>query len=356
VTKFLLVIVILIVTIASSPLDLAAVDPYEVKFILNPNFPDTSRSWKLKAGMRQLLVQDIFPPWDKITSIEIGSKVGIMLFQKKYFKFEGSNYVNFVISISDINKSIPGRENRYKSMIVYPREYGNALGVLAGSSTQNDFRFFWLPQEANKLSWGYADVKHLMKPMDFILVFPAQGKNNVSVTLYTRIIYKGNSLSLPIQGKGNRYHLKDYGFAGKIQSLQVKQTLLLKTLPTLKIKPSAERKITPKEISPEVLKKLAEKANVSISGKATGSKAFLATFYSIALYGPNNFNSFREKKRFDKRGNYTFTGLPKGQYQIKVYADPGKADLPYTLKPPVPSYRVVNCTTGNAVNQDFKFE
>ena len=178
-TKLFLVIVILIVTIASSPLDLAAVDPYEVKFILNPNFPDTSRSWKLKAGMRQLLVQDIFPPWDKIT---------------------------------------------------------------------------------------------------------------------------------------------------------------------------------PKEISPEVLKKLAEKANVSISGKATGSKAFLATFYSIALYGPNNFNSFREKKRFDKRGNYTFTGLPKGQYQIKVYADPGKADLPYTLKPPVPSYRVVNCTTGNAVNQDFKFE
>ena len=174
-------VIILIVAIAGGPINLEAVDPFEVKFILNPNFPDMSRSWKLEPGMRQLLIQDIYPPWDKIISIDIGSKVSVMLFQKKYFKFNGSNFVNLASSISDINKSIPGRENRYKSMIIYPRELGNPMGVLAGNSTYQDYRFFWLPQLGKELSWGYADIKHLMKPMDFIQIYPAQGKNNVSV-------------------------------------------------------------------------------------------------------------------------------------------------------------------------------
>jgi hypothetical protein len=82
----------------------------------------------------------------------------------------------------------------------------------------------------------------------------------------------------------------------------------------------------------------------SISGKVYGAGMYAAKVFHVSLYGPDDFKRFRETKKFDASGGYTFTGLAGGKYRIVVDT---KADIAIGPHPP---YRVVECK-GDAVRE-----
>jgi len=86
----------------------------------------------------------------------------------------------------------------------------------------------------------------------------------------------------------------------------------------------------------------------SVSGKVYGPGMYAVKVFHVSLYGPDDYKQFKETKKFDDSGSYTFTGLTPGKYRIVVDT---KADIAIG---PHPSYQVVECK-GNAV-QDVNFE
>lgn len=88
----------------------------------------------------------------------------------------------------------------------------------------------------------------------------------------------------------------------------------------------------------------------SISGKVYGSGVNAAGVFFIHLYGPNDLHLFREEKKFDTTGHYSFTGLPAGQYQLRVDT---KADIAIG---PHPNSRIVQCDTNAITDIDFELK
>ncbi len=86
----------------------------------------------------------------------------------------------------------------------------------------------------------------------------------------------------------------------------------------------------------------------SIAGKVYGPGMYAVKVFHVSLYGPDDFKQFKETKKFDDSGSYTFTGLTPGKYRIVVDT---KADIAIG---PHPSYQVVECK-GDTV-QDVNFE
>lgn len=330
----------------------AQVAPNEVKLYIMPNFQGPPRSYTLQQGNRHLFEMELPAAWaGKIASIEIGSDVEVMLFQKKYFKFNGSNYVSLASSAADISKRIPGAENKYTSFIIYWKQMKSPLGILAGNSSKSDFRFFALPESAQENYYSWADIRHLMEPIDFILFFSGnQPIGSVSITLWDNISYKGEFLNLPSDSKTDRYYLKDHNFAGRAKSVKIRYSPKV-----IQMKPINEGVIEHIEVKipAGTVRKSVGIGRRSISGKAYGPKAHLAPLYVVELYGPNDFKILREKKRFAQDGSYKFTGLPDGEYKIYARPDPGKADIPYELKLPNPIYFITDCNGRNAENLNF---
>jgi hypothetical protein len=195
----------------------------EVRIYMQPDFAGPYQSWHHEPGIRQRLVQEVGDPWEgRIASIQLGSDMGVMLFQQKSFMFSGSGYVNFASSVPDIKKSVPGAANVYASLIIYPLASANPLGVLAGNSNLNEFRFFPLPEKASEKDSDIADIRNLIVPIDFIMFFLGSGPDEqFGLTLYADTMFRGDSLELPIPGKPNHYQLSEYNFAKKPKSLKM---------------------------------------------------------------------------------------------------------------------------------------
>jgi hypothetical protein len=327
----------------------------EVFIFTQTNYQGSHLAWELKPGLRQRLVLQISDQWAaNIKSIQIGTNVGVMLYQEKYFKFSGSEYVNLTASTPDINQSIPGRQNRYASLIVYPKIAGGPSGILAGNGSKNEFRFFYMPENASEKSFGFADVRHLMAPIDFVMLFSAAGSGEkIRATLFSGISYGGNSLVLPIAGKGDRYSLADYGFAGVVQSIRLEVTST-----TLQMQPYTAvdtiRQAQPK-IDPGAIAKAQVTGICTVHAQAIGSKANLSSLYAVTIFGPGTFDHPRESKHFDRTGRASFQSLPEGRYLLKVTPDPGKVDSPYRLHPPNPPEIFITCTSGNVLQINFTF-
>jgi hypothetical protein len=195
----------------------------EVRIYMQPDFAGPYKSWPHEPGIRQRLVQELSDPWEgRIASIQLGSDMGVMLFQNKYFMFSGSGYVSFASSVPDIKKAVPGAANYYASLIIYPLRSANPLGILAGNSSLSEFRFFPLPEMASEKDSDLADIRNLTGPIDFIMFFLGSGPDEqFSLTLYADTMFRGDSLELPEAGKANHYQLSDYNFAKKPKSLKM---------------------------------------------------------------------------------------------------------------------------------------
>jgi hypothetical protein len=330
--------------------------PNEVKVYLQSDFNGPFLSWKLDPNMRQRLIQNVGDAWGgKITSIQMGSDVGVMLFQNKYFRFTGSAYVNFNSPVKNISVRVPGSNNSYCSLIIYPKKFGSPLGLLAGNSAASDFRFFPLPENIDEATYNVADIRHLMSPVDFVLLFPGEGPNSgMAATLFSDINLKGHSITLPLQSGETRYNLSDLNFAGKAESLRIMQTQ--KTASLQKVQGTISQKAIRKSIPSSAIKNQSNEGTCSISGAAKGPFAERAILYSLTLYGPNDLSNKRSVARFEKSGNFIFSSLPEGRFRIVVSPDPGKADIGIELKAPKQSEWIVDCKKGEAKHITIVFD
>lgn len=324
----------------------------EVRVFMQPDFAGPFLAWKLDKGMRQRLIQSISDAWvGKIASLKMGPDVGVMLFQNKYFRFKGSAYINFNASIADLKATIPGAEHKFVSLIIYPKNEGNPIGLLAGNSANSDFRFFPLPEQNNENINTLADIRHLVSPIDFLLFFPGKGVNSgLTATLYSDIRCQGQSLKLPLNAGETRYNLGDLNFASLAKSLKLER--VIKTAQLQQVQGSVKQQRNPvAAMQPNV----AQGTSV-ITGAAKGSSASRAVLYSVTLYGPNDLAVTRAVTKFDNAGRFVFSGLPEGRYRIVISPDPGKADIGIELKPPPQSGSLIDCTRGETQHLDIFFE
>lgn len=116
------------------------------------------------------------------------------------------------------------------------------------------------------------------------------------------------------------------------------------TSPVATVKPIAKRIHIPK-IASHILA-----GTCSISGKVYGPGMHAVKLFSVSLYGPNDFKKFRETKKFDASGGYTFTGLSNGKYRVVVGV---RGDIAIGPHPP---YRIVKCTGGAIKNVNFELK
>jgi hypothetical protein len=328
--------------------------PNEIRLYLQPNFQGPFLSYKIESGMRQRLVSSISEAWaGRIKSVQIGSEVAVTLFQNKHFRFYGSGYVSITSSVADIAKSVSGAANRFMSLIVYPIRVGNPLGILAGSSVRSDFRFFPLPENMDGKASSYADIRHLVAPINFVLFFFGKTPGSqVAATFFSEISCSGQSLKLPTQEGRESYNLADFGFARRTKSLMIEQ--VEKSINIKETQQDIPQKFVPKDIPLRAVRMA--KGTCSIFGVAGGPNAKRAVLFSVTLYGPDDLRTRREVKKFSSNGRFTFSGLPEGRYRIVVAPDPGKADIGYELKSPKPAEITIVCQKGKEININFRFD
>jgi hypothetical protein len=87
----------------------------------------------------------------------------------------------------------------------------------------------------------------------------------------------------------------------------------------------------------------------SISGQATGDRADVADIFFVILCGPDDDRNCREPQHFDSSGRYEFSGLPDGQYLLRVDT---RAD---TFISPYPDQERVVCRGEAIRNVNFEF-
>lgn len=116
------------------------------------------------------------------------------------------------------------------------------------------------------------------------------------------------------------------------------------TSPVTAVKPIAKRVHIPK-IASHVLA-----GTGSISGKVYGPGMYAVKLFSVSLYGPNDFKTFRETKKFDASGSYTFTNLPNGKYRVIVGV---RGDIAIGPHPP---YRIIECKGSAVENVNFELK
>jgi hypothetical protein len=199
------------------------VAPNEVRVYLHPGFAGQSKSWVLQPGQRQILVQEIGPPWEgQFASIQAGSEVGVMLFQQKGFKFVGSGYTRIEGSIPDLKQTVKEANPSYSSLIVFQHANRNPVGILAGNSSQSVYKFYPLPEMFDQRYSYWADVRLHLPPIDFVMFFSGDRTDEkVLLTLCSDISFKGDSLKLNEYIGPGVYHLADYKFEGRTASLML---------------------------------------------------------------------------------------------------------------------------------------
>lgn len=328
--------------------------PYEIRLYLQPNFQGPFLSYKIESGMRQRLVSSISESWaGRIKSVQIGPEVAITLFQKKHFRFSGSGYISLTSSVAYVTKSVLGDADKFMSLIVYPIRVGNPLGILAGSSVRGDFRFFPLPENMAGKASNYADIRHLVGPINFVLFFFGKTPGSqVAATFFSETSWSGQSLKLPTQEGGESYNLADFGFARRTRSLMIEQ--VVESVDIKETQHEISKKFVRKDIPSRAVRMA--KGTCSISGVAGGPNANRAVLFSVTLYGPNDLRTRREVKKFSPDGRFRFSGLPEGRYRIVVAPDPGKADIGFKLRPPNPPDVTIVCQKGEEKTIDFRFD
>jgi len=324
----------------------------EVRIFMQPDFNGPYQAWNLDSGLRQRLIQSVGSNWEgKIISLQMGTDVGVMLFQNKYFRFMGSAYINFSSSVANIKLSVPGAENKFASLILYPKNEGNPVGLLAGNSATSDFRFFPLPENINENIHTLADIRHLVSPVDYLLFFPGKSINSgVVATLYSDIRWQGQSLKLPLKAGETRYDLGDLNFASKSKSLKIEQVIKTAQMQ------QAQGSVLQQRIPAGAIKSNSNPGTSTITGDAKGRYAERAILYSVSLYGPNDFSIRRAVAKFNSGGRFVFSALPEGRYRIVISPDPGKADVGTELKPPPQSGSIIDCKRGETQYIDIVFK
>jgi hypothetical protein len=206
-------------------------DAFEVAVFDSPNHRGRSETYTLDEGSRQIPVQ--FVGWDmndRISSIRVGYRVGVILFNNRNFSGAARVYFDTVTLLErEFNDEV-------SSLIVFNREIGEPLGVLLGQGMvsenallEGDYpetsHFYPLPQEFEKSEQRIKLIEDFNDQAEWAYIADGARRHfrggNVEAILYEHDKFRGNSLSLPPSGRNDRslFLLDDFGFNRKASSL-----------------------------------------------------------------------------------------------------------------------------------------
>lgn len=214
--------------------DPTTVDPWEVILYEHSNYTGTSLTYRIEPGMRQKLVPQIYPGMeDKVTSIRIGSKVGVYLFAGRNFYAGGrDDRMKYDQSISKVEVDF-----KVGSLIVYPKAAEGPLGVwlfdlrydpaiLGLFDATREISFFPLPESEGVLEreWGFLGDRNLEKNANWVEL----DARYMEVTLYEGRDFQGASLTLPGAGPPQSHFAENlgptHGWSDRAASLRVRWT------------------------------------------------------------------------------------------------------------------------------------
>ncbi len=216
----------------------ANVDPYEVIVYEHANFVGSYLRFKLEPGMRQRLVPVIPESMnDKISSIQVGSKVGVILFIDANFGHGGGDTLLFQSakvldqsvfnSFSDLNDSI-------SSLIVFPNEWrGGPIGVMLSDKHMfsHYWRFYPLPESLSQTEARFTHLPDMDDDANAVQFYPwlkTTQYSNLQLTLYESPDFQGRWITLPgADGSfppGGYFSFNDYQFDDTASSLIVRWT------------------------------------------------------------------------------------------------------------------------------------
>jgi hypothetical protein len=210
-----------------------SVDPYEVIVYEHRDFTGYYQSFKLDPSKRQKLVPFLDKSIDgKIFSIQVGDKVGVVLFNHPKFQ-------DFRLTTASIGqlmrlcheKSAPDLKPEVSSLLVYQRELGPMGIVLMNKpisfSSDRNTRFYPLMEDWTETKVCYKSLQDLDGESEFVTLFPANlnspAYGKVFVTLFDKANCQGKWLTLPgAGGYSTDFELNKYDWDEKAHSLEVR--------------------------------------------------------------------------------------------------------------------------------------
>ena len=213
---FIIIIMALYVIIGHSELTKAntTLDPYEVVAYEHPNFRAITKSWRLNAGMRQLLVENVGEELNNnIGSIRIGEKVGVALFQEANFAGRWRT-----VDASTSKLSFPMR-NQASSLIIYPKEAAGPLGVeLEGNWRRQFFPLSELAEEPVALYPYVGD--YINDRAALVRIFGGYG--DIEAQFFEHVNFEGKPIILlGSESIGTNIYLGEYQMVGLISALRL---------------------------------------------------------------------------------------------------------------------------------------
>jgi len=210
--------------------------PYEneVAVYEHINFVGNQRIYALEPGMRQKLVWILPNDIDKkISSIQVGAKVGVMFFTGVNFRDAGN------ATLQSIYQLPPAYNDKISSLIVFPKEWLAPMGVeMVGIKSKSGqpanvnwtevvCRFFPAPEKMSYQIAPHPDIGYeLYGITQEARIFPGTETSpvckQISVKLFEHANFGGRSITLP--GPGSSlfiFPLRDYQFMNITSSLQV---------------------------------------------------------------------------------------------------------------------------------------
>jgi len=203
--------------------------PNEVIAYEHINFVGAHRSWKLEPGMRQKLVPYVGDDMnDRISSIHVGSGVGVAVFQHADFQGPWWNYQSTQTGLP------PQWNDQISSLIVYPKAMVQPLGVYLEGMTSGAgvihamvAGFFPAPERMAEPTARYPFIGKMMNDaVEMASIYPNDSRSPVRGKIEVRLCehtnFAGRCITIP--GPGSDYtifKLGDYQFSHITSSVEV---------------------------------------------------------------------------------------------------------------------------------------
>ncbi len=206
---------------------------FEVVIYDSPHHRGRSEKYVLEENMRQNLVA--FVGWgmnDRISSIRVGYRVGVILFYHRDFR--GKAKICF-----DTTGMLEQEFNdEASSMIIFDRDFGEPMGVLLGQGPVSEdsllrgfypepSRFYPLSESLEEVEMRIDFLEDFNDQAEWAFIARGVGSRyrefDVEAILFEHDKFRGNSLSLPPYPREARsfFLLDDFGFNRQASSLIV---------------------------------------------------------------------------------------------------------------------------------------
>jgi len=205
------------------------VDPWEIIVYQYPDFVGMWVRYKMTPGMRHKLLPRMTPGMeDKVSSIQIGSNVAVVLFRGPDFSYAVDQHpVEFRGSVAKLDI-----DWKVASLIVYPKALAYFLGVTLWDNRalayDGDCACFPLPESEDLLEtgWGFLGKVNMDKNANSIVSHGAPFEESIQLVLYDERNWQGTSLTLPgAAGWGGRViQLGDFDWSDRAASLRIRWT------------------------------------------------------------------------------------------------------------------------------------